>query len=247
MKLSDVIHLGDKIDIQIIQQLDIEENEEAYAKTYQSSVSDFLSDTEFEISMPTQGGRMILFQVGAECSFVFFTKSGMYNCIGTVKERYRKGNLYLLSVLAQSEPVKFQRREFFRIDYITKIEYYEIEEETAGLSSVTEVLSEVTGEFDAGAAKEGMLQDISGGGARFTAREPLKVDQYILLNIHLKGDRIDEKLCLVSQVVTVEQHPRVPDLFINRVQFLFKDLRDREKIVRFVFEEERRIRRKEVG
>ena len=31
------------------------------------------------------------------------------------------------------------------------------------------------------------------------------------------------------------------------MKFIFKNLRDREKIVRFVFEEERRIRKKEVG
>jgi c-di-GMP-binding flagellar brake protein YcgR len=42
-------------------------------------------------------------------------------------------------------------------------------------------------------------------------------------------------------------HEKSGGLFSNRIEFLFKDLRDREKIVRFVFEEERRIRKKEVG
>jgi hypothetical protein len=34
--------------------------------------------------------------------------------------------------------------------------------------------------------------------------------------------------------------------FIHRGKFMFKDLKDRETIVRYVFEEERRIRRKEM-
>ncbi len=49
-------------------------------------------------------------------------------------------------------------------------------------------------------------------------------------------------------MIATEKHPAIEEMYIHRVKFLFRDLRDREKkIVRFVFEEERRIRRKEVG
>ena len=48
-------------------------------------------------------------------------------------------------------------------------------------------------------------------------------------------------------MIATEKHPTIEEMYIHRVKFLFRDLRDREKIVRFVFEEERRIRRKEVG
>lgn len=247
MNLSDVITLGDKIDIKLIRHMDIEENGGTFAKTYQSSVCDLLSDMELEISMPTEGGRMILFQVGEECSFVFFTRSGMYRCIGTVKERYRKGNLYLLSVLVKSELVKFQRREFFRVDYVTRMEYYVIEESIANLDSTTKVLMAIQEEEHEQTALEGMTQDISGGGARFSSKTPLEQDQYILLAVRLKSDRFDQKFYLVSQVIVTQPHPGNPGLYMNRVKFLFKDLKERENIVRFVFEEERRIRRKEVG
>ena len=44
-------------------------------------------------------GRMVLFQLERECSIVFYTKGGMYNCTAVVKKRYRKENLYLLRIV----------------------------------------------------------------------------------------------------------------------------------------------------
>ena len=49
----------------------------------------------------------------------------------------------------------------------------------------------------------------------------------------------------MSQIVAIQKEDS--DRYSCRAKFIFKDLKDREKIVRFVFEEERKIRRKEVG
>ena len=63
MKLSDVITPGDKIDIKMLHEANQEDNGGEIAKIYQSAVSDIFSDQELEISMPTSGGRMVLFQL----------------------------------------------------------------------------------------------------------------------------------------------------------------------------------------
>ena len=123
MKLSDVITPGDKIDIKMLHEANQEDNGGEIAKIYQSAVSDIFSDQELEISMPTSGGRMVLFQLERECSIVFYTKGGMYNCTAVVKKRYRKENLYLLRIVITSGLQKFQRREFFRIPYTTPLKY----------------------------------------------------------------------------------------------------------------------------
>jgi len=75
----------------------------------------------------------------------------------------------------------------------------------------------------------------------------IKQNQNILLVIRLTNEYSDETFYLPGQVIATEKHPAIEEMYIHRVKFLFRDLRDREKIVRFVFEEERRIRRKEVG
>jgi c-di-GMP-binding flagellar brake protein YcgR len=247
MKVTDVITLGDKIDIQLSRQAEIEEKGGEKAVVYQSSVCDYLSDAELEIAMPSIGGRMVLFQIGAECSFVFYSKGGMYTCKGIVQQRYRKDGLYLLSVLIKTKPVKFQRREFFRVDYITKIEYYSITEEIANKDTMREVLDATESIRQEGIAGQGNTQDISGGGTRFSSAELLEPYSYLLLTFQLTNDRVRENFQLVAQVISTAPSEKASGLYVNRVSFLFKDLKEQERIVRFVFDEERRIRSKEVG
>ena len=95
--------------------------------------------------------------------------------------------------------------------------------------------------------REGTIQNISGGGIRFVSGQWIKQNQNILLVIRLTNEYSDETFYLPGQVIATEKHPTIEEMCIHRLKFLFRDLRDREKIVRFVFEEERRIRRKEVG
>ena len=247
MKLSNVIRPGDKIDIKLIHQMNREENGGEQAALYQSRVCDPTSETDLEIEMPISGGKMILFPMGAECHFVFYTKGGMYQCDGTVQRRYKDGNLYFLSVRITTAPEKFQRREFFRIDYVMPFQYYEITEEMAKLPTTESILAALSEGGKDQKPLRGTIQDISGGGVRFSAdRMPHRGD-YLLLSFHLKNERLDEMFHLVSQVVAVQEHPTVRNMYIQRVKFIFRDLRIRERIVRFVFEEERKLRRKEVG
>jgi c-di-GMP-binding flagellar brake protein YcgR len=247
MKVTDVITLGDKIDIRLSRQLRKQENGGEEAAVYQSSVSDYLSDKELEISMPTQGGRMVLFQMGAECSLIFYTKGGMYTTTATVTKRFRRDGLYLLTVLLTGSLVKFQRREFFRVDHSSQVEYYKITMEIAKSRTMQEIFTAIEEEPEAFSKQTGNMQDVSGGGIRFSAAEGLEPNTYVLVKFRLSNGKMDESFRLVGQVVGSYPHERASGLFNNRIEFLFKDLRDREKIVRFVFEEERRIRKKEVG
>lgn len=247
MRIKDVITPGDKIDIRLTHKINAEENGGETAQIYQSSVADYLSDTELEILMPTREGRVMLFQVGAEMEFTFFTRHGMYNARGTVTKRYRIDNLFLLAVQIRSELVKFQRREFFRIDCMIDIEYYKIREEVAELPTTAMLFAELLDVQYIGTSIKGTMMDISGGGLRFSSKEQLQRGDFILLVIRLTNDRMDETFYLVGEVMAGEPHPNLEDLFMNRAKFIFKDLKDREKIVRFVYDEERRIRKKEIG
>ena len=49
------------------------------------------------------------------------------------------------------------------------------------------------------------------------------------------------------QIIDGYEAPNAQGMYFNRGKFGFKDLKDRERIVRFVFEEERKIRKKENG
>ena len=245
MNFSDIIIPGDKIDIRLIRQINAEENGGQKANVYQSSVSDYISEQEMEILMPMQGSRMVLLQIGAECQFVFYTRRGLYSCDVVVQERYRKDNLYLLRVLLTKQPVRFQRREFFRIAFVTETQLLEIPEEVAALKTTEELFVESQDVKYIDQKKKAMIRDISGGGVKFTGEYSFEPGQFVLLTFRLANENTDECFHLVSQIVATQKEDT--DRYSCRAKFIFKDLKDREKIVRFVFEEERRIRRKEVG
>ena len=247
MILSEITCPGDKIDIRFMHQVKIEENGGEMAQVYKSGICDYLSDSLLEISMPTADGRMVLFQIGAECLLVIYSKRGMYQCVASVQKRYKKDSLYLLSMEIMSEPKRFQRREFFRVNLLTEVQYYTISKEIAALPTTEKLFLEIEKPEYIDRMKHGMVKNISGGGMLFSSDELLQTGNYVLLNFRLSSENMDESFYLVSRCVASYKNPKVDNLYEHRLKFIFKDLRDREKIVRFVFEEERRIRKKEVG
>ena len=82
---------------------------------------------------------------------------------------------------------------------------------------------------------------------RFTTAKQLTPGEYILSIMNISNKEISENFILVAKIIASDLIKNTNDKFSNRAQFIFKNLKDRERIVRFVFEEERRIRRKEIG
>jgi c-di-GMP-binding flagellar brake protein YcgR len=244
MLLSELTRLGDKIDIQLIQQLEMQERGELTGtiRTYKSSVFDYISDTEMEISMPTENGRMVLFQIGLRCKLLFYTKKGLYTCNATVQKRYKKENFFVLAMQQTSKLIKFQRREFFRIDCMIKIRYVPITPEVAALNSTEDLFMEIQKEEYIDKYRDAVTLDLSGGGMRFSSDESLPVDSFVVTKIRLSGEHMDQLNYLATKIVASTQMDNGSGKYINRGQFLFKSLRDREDIVRYVFDEERRIR-----
>jgi c-di-GMP-binding flagellar brake protein YcgR len=244
MRVMELITLGTKIDIRMSAQLKNEEEGGEKAPVYKSRVCDFLSENELEVSMPTLGGRMVLFHMGSECNLIFFTKGGMYTTTATVTKRYRKDNFYMLTMYLTGALVKFQRREYYRVSYLSEVEYQIIDMGIARSDSIQEVEYQIEQEKGQFPVKRARSLDVSGGGMRFSTGDILEENTYVFMRFSLTSGIIDEDFSMVGQVISSEKHPKEKDLYTNRLQFLFKDLRDREKIVRFVFEEERRMRNK---
>ena len=209
MILSEITSPGDKIDIRLMHQVKIEDNGGEMAQVYKSSICDYLEDNLLEVSMPTAEGRMVLFQVGAECQMVIYSKRGMYQCIAVVQKRYKKDNLYLLSVEIMSEPKRFQRREFFRVNLLTEVQYYIVPKEVAALPTTEELFLEIEKPEYIDQMKRGMVKDISGGGMLFSSDEQLQMGNYILLNFRLSSENMDESFYLVSQCVSSYKNLKV--------------------------------------
>lgn len=247
MNFSEVIRMGDKIDIHLSKE-DMYQNHDGIAeKMYKSSVYDVISDEVVQITMPMDRSRIILFDAGMRFSMIFYTKRGLYSGEGIVQNRFKDGVNYVLTIQAKSSLKKFQRREFFRINKIIDLNYFRISDEVAALPT-TEELFVVTHNPENNYEKNaGTILDISGGGIRFSTTEQLEKDSCVLSEFELENERYDNTFYLVTQII--ESKPVQGDSrhYMNRAKFLLKNLKDREAIVRYIFEEERQMRKKEIG
>lgn len=239
MVVSDFVCPGDKIDITYLHQNN--------GKVYKSSVYDVLDDFTLEIGMPTQGGKMVLFQVGFECSMFFYTQKGMYTCEGKVIERYKKDGFYMVAVKILSAPKKYQRRDYYRVETSIDFSYYKITQEVADLNTTEELFEEITDPMYIPEKKLAHTLDISGGGIKFLTEEELEAGTYILTVMRLANDKIDHMFYLVAEVIACERWPKATEKNVVRTKFRFKDLKDRDAIVRYVFEEDRMMRKKKNG
>lgn len=239
MAISDFARPGDKIDITYLHQNN--------GKVYKSSVFDFIEENVLEIGMPTEGGKMVLFQVGFECSMFFYTQKGIYTCEGKVLDRYKKDGFYMMSVKIISIPKKYQRRDFYRVETSIDFSYYKITKEVAELESTEDLFEEITNPNYIPEKKLARTLDISGGGVRFLTDEDLEVGSFILTVLRLMNEKVDQTFYLVAEIIACGRKERVPEKKVARAKFHFKDMKDRDLIVRFVFEEDRMLRKKENG
>lgn len=235
----EVIKPGDKIDIQYLHQNN--------GKTYKSSVFDIISDNEMEIAMPTDEGKMVLFQTGFEFQFYFYTAKGLFTCDAVVTGRDRKDNFYLLSVKIISRLKKYQRREYYRVNSLIDFSYYNITDEIAELETTEDLFEEIASPEYVEQKKLARTKDISGGGVRFLANEELEAGSKILAVIHLSNDKLDHMFYLVAEVIESFVVENAKDRWVIRAKWRFKNMKDRDLIIRYVFEEDRMIRKKENG
>lgn len=230
---------GDKIDINFLHQNN--------GKTYKSSVMDILNDREMEITMPTDEGKMVLFQVGIGLQFFFYTQKGLFTCDAVVTGRSRKDNFFLLTVKIMSSLKKFQRRDFYRVNNSVDFAYYKISDEVAALETTEDLFEEITNPDYLAQKMLARSRDISGGGIKFTSNEILEAGSHILAVIRLTNSKMDHMFYLVALIVECIPVEHVHDKWIVRAKWELKNPKDRDAIVRYVFEEDRMIRRKENG
>ena len=77
--------------------------------------------------------------------------------------------------------------------------------------------------------------------------EQLEVGTKILSVLRLSNNKVDHMFYLVTDVVACDPVEGMPGLWVARGKFEFKDIKDRDLIIRYVFEEDRMNRKKENG
>ena len=211
-------------------------------RTYASKVYDIISEDRMEVLMPIEQTKLILLPVDAEYELFFYTDNGLYECVGRIVDRYKSNNVYILLIELETNLRKYQRREYYRYSCALDMDARTLfEEEIEAAEKHKNYL--VPGL----PLKRSVIVDISGGGLRFVSDYKYEKDSLIFCRYHLERKTESKDYEIVCKILDVKEVESRPGEFEHRVQYMNLDNEDREEIIQFIFEEERRNRRREKG
>lgn len=239
--ISKYLKPGDRLEIETISKRATRGNDET-KKTYQSEIYEIMSEDQIQIAMPMEQMKVILLPVDGEYSLCFYTSSGLYQCIGRVVERYKSNNLFVLVMELVTGLQKYQRREYYRLNCILDMKSKVIEESEFTKSPDQLIFMDTDLTFD-----NGVMVDISGGGARFISKAEYQDGSLIRFNFSLFVNGALNEYKLIGKVLKSRELENKPNNYEHRVMFVNIMNDDRESIIRYIFEEERKIRHRERG
>lgn len=252
---SCIVSIGDKLELKRLRILDNDNDNDN--KIYKSKLLDFISEDKASIAMPIERGRVIPLEVGDKYSIRFYTNKGLFQCKAIITNRYRNDNLYVLEVQFLSALEKYQRRQYYRIECIIDIDYRVLTENEVSIMRrirADEFVNEEEKQKYILELEEhkkewlpGNILDLSGGGARFTSNCVHEIGQMLQISMSLSDGRWIKNYLLNAVIISSYKMVNRQGFYEHRIQF--KDIKkdDREALIRFIFEEERRQRKKEKG
>jgi c-di-GMP-binding flagellar brake protein YcgR len=178
---------------------------------------------KFVIAMPILKGRLVPLHIGSEIKLVYYRKNGIYSFRAKITGR-KGGRLPNLRIQALSPPNKNQRRDYFRLNMVlTTNVFYKPEPESQRLSNIKCV-----------------TLDISAGGLRLASNVEIKKDDYIICEINI----MDKVLSINGRTVRSTAVYNEEYEYEIGVQFIGLHEKTRSELISFIFEEERKLKRK---
>ena len=95
--------------------------------------------------------------------------------------------------------------------------------------------------------EECKLVDISGGGLRFVGDYPYEPNSLIYCQYSLDMGEKKKDYSLMAKILVSIEVENKPGSYEHRAQYINIDTSEREEIIRFIFEEERKRRKREKG
>lgn len=239
--LSKYVVPGCRVDLQEIEHLELEEGDEVKTagKGYQSKVLDILSEDRIEVLMPMEKSRVVTLPVDGEYDLYFFTEMGLYQCYARIVDRYKDNNVFVLVMDLISNLRKYQRREYYRLSCALEMDSRLLQKEEVKLAEAGQRERRIP-ELP---LKNCVIVDISGGGLRFVADYAYEAESLIMCKYRLVVDKEEKEYNLVGKVLAVREVENRPGSYEHRIQYLNMDMEEREEIIKYIFDAERKTLR----
>ena len=240
--ISNFIEPGNKIEIQMVEPKQEKEKGQEAPKTYVSQIQDILSENQLEIVMPMEQSKLILLPMDRDYNLVVYTGNGLFQCFAKVIDRYKSNNIYILVVEMTSNLRKYQRREYYRFSCVLEMNSRNLEEEEVRAIEERDPYSNLIPGLP---LKRSVIVDISGGGLRFLSTHPYEPGSLIYISYNLLVGGKMKEYELVGKVLSSNKMENRKGSYEHRVQYVDIDVDVREEIIKYIFEEERKHRKRE--
>ena len=205
-------------------------------KSHISKVNQVLGDDKVEILMPVEDGKIVLLARNIPYDLVVYSSTGLYQCKVKASDRYKSGNIYIQQLELLTGIKKYQRREYYR--YNCSVPVFS--------RSLTDEEKETLVWDDTLPGKEGESIDLGGGGVRFYVRQEYELEELIICTLKLELKDGIKNIQALGKVLNIKQVPDVR-MYEVRVQFEKISNKAREDIIQYIFEDERKRRKKNSG
>lgn len=184
-------------------------------KAYVSVVEAAGENGELTVHMPIEYGKLVKLQKNEEYSVLFFTEKGMLRFTAAVSDYEKADGFNFIKLNLLSEGERVQRRSFFRFNCVIPFTFT----------------------LDGGGApRDGVMKDICGGGIRFVTNYDIPKDKRVSCVAEING----ETLCLAGEILHKQHFPKSVYAYQYRIEFTGMVQGDRDKIVQYVYDEQRR-------
>ncbi len=226
---------------------DVENYIEEDRSIYISSVFGVTKKGEIIFHIPTRKGHTVTIPMDVPFNAVFNTKQGMFQLSGIITKRGRLENFPVYVFSPDSKLTKVQRRDYYRFQCLIPIKVLPIPKDVAILPNMTLVEDDLEKYGNTyGLPVSGNILDLSGGGAKFTAKTDIFTERFMYASFKLKSKDIDQTINVVARRIKTEYKENL-GVYEHRIEFLFKEPEDRETIIKYIFDEDRRLRKKDQG
>lgn len=237
--VNHIIAEGDKIEFTEILSQE-EDRDGKKANTYVSQLFDFLDNGNLRVAMPISKGRLIPLSKGLKYDIFFYTSKGLFQSKALIVDRYKSGNIYTMEIELTTELQKYQRRQFYRLEKTLQLHYVKLSDEDYHRIIKTRKFPENLKDIEI--YEKGTSADISGGGMRFVGRTKIDTGSKVFVIFDIMSGDTYTKFHLPATVILSFELQNKMNYFEHRVEFenISKDYR--ELLIRYIFEEERKLR-----
>ncbi len=206
---------------------------------YASQILDFDEDGII-CAMPIYEGHIVPLQEGKRFEGYFYSDNKIYNARCSVISRGKEEKLHIVKINLDSALIRIQRREYFRLSCIMPATIRTAEDIKEGLDEIQDLI--LNEDY-----YKCTIVDISGGGIRALSKRQFEKNEIVFFKFTLNFNDADKEMNIRGKVIESFRNSNDESMFDSRFQFVDVSQADRDEIIKYVFEQQRNILKKELG